>query len=276
MDMADSIKLKDKTATTPAPAPVAPAVPVAVVPTVVGPPRLPELEDSAVYRTAYANVVRLKLEIARLEGARDNFETLRAEALAERKNEVAKVLAGASASQVRRESTALDADIFRVTQDLRLTRQALAVAERELPHAEATAKHEACAPLAPHFRRVLRTAAVAHLSSVKAVAELDKINDHLGERGMRGYGGLDSPSGLRVRGGDPFTDDQSETAGMIRELLDIGILDVKADAELLSGLAVRPPAVVFVGPPPKPPKSKEPSSFAKALRSLGVGFGNEW
>jgi hypothetical protein len=247
----------------PAPAPV--AAPVAV-------PPLPELADAPEYVRACENRDRLAAEFARLDGMVNDVRARINEARTDRQGAVNRVLAGANAKDVR--PTSSEQDEINLSRDRRVVHEALDIAKKEVVAVAGRVKHEVAAPFAPYFRAKVRLAALAFLAHARAMAELDDIRDELGARSLLGYGGCvcDLP---RFAGGNP-ADKDSQSASIIRGLIEAGALDEAKDAALLAGLAIAPPRPVYVEPAPKPEKKKEPTSFAKALRSLGVSFGDSW
>jgi hypothetical protein len=255
------------TTATAKPAPVTPTA------TPASAPPIPRLHDSAKYREGLANLNRLRLEVLRLEKIRDEVEAGRLQAARSQASEVEEVLRGRSAADVRRSATLDDQKYSLLVKDLRLSRLAVEAAEREMVYIERDVKAEAAAPFAPHLRAKTRTAALAWLAYIRAAGELDRLTEDLGA--LHGHGGCDRNALPRLALGDPTRLD-CHSATIIRELIAAGILDEREDAELLRGLAVAPKPRPYTPPPPPAPKKKEPGSFAKALRRLGVSMGSDW
>lgn len=261
--MADDSKIRVKPRTdSPAAAP-APAV---------APVKLPELDDAPAYREAVANLNRLKHEERDIERRLGDARAACEAARADQHGAVAAVLAGAKPGEVRRDTRQNDAAIEAVYADLKLTRRAILLAEKEVVECGSRVKEQVVAPLAASYKAALRKTALAWLSYAGEAAKLDEVNEHLKQRGMYGYAGCESPL-PDFRGGD-IRDEQSATALAIRDLLAAGVLDRVTDADVLAGFAVAPPRQVFTEPAPKT-NEKKPGKLARALRAVNEAFAHD-
>lgn len=273
--MADESRIKAKPVIGSAAAPVAAPASVASVSTAAPPVKWPEMSDSPLYRANHANLNRLKAEASRLEMLRQSYDALRTEHAKAQRSNVEEVLRGKTASQVRRDAPFVEADYLKIYEDLKLTRRAIEVAEKELLQIQGQAKEEACRPFAPAYRAKVRAAALAYIAAARAMGELDEINEHLANRELRDRGGLNSPLPAFPGGLPSYV--HSDFAVVVRQLIDLGIVDEVKDAALLAGLAIAPKPVPYVEPAPKPPKEKpkKESALHRILRHAGA-LGDGW
>lgn len=233
--------------------------------------RVPRIDDSAKYRAALANLERLQHDLARLEAARDDAQKRRALILAEQQDVSRAVLAGRSPGDVRREMVLVEADHRKLGEDIRVVRGAIELAKKELAAAENLARSEVAARFAPAYRARLRAAAVAFLEYARIADDFRKLNQDIQAGGLYGYSGLDSPLPLFQPG--PIESPDSHCARIVRDLIEQGVIDAKADADLLRGFAVAPKFVPYEPPAPKPAAPKKPlreTYYGKLLRGAGL------
>jgi hypothetical protein len=198
---------------------------------------LPRVVDDARFVAAAAARDRLAGEVARLEDELSNLQAVAAEQRQQRAATARRLVAGESLAAVRAGSQ--DGALLRIATDLRNARAALALAEAELTRATTVVAADLARQFFPRYREAVRRLAAAWLAFVReshALAELDVQLDAL-----HGRGGCECPV-PRANTGDPATLD-SVSSVVLRQLLDGGFLDPRADAEMLRGLAVRPKAL---------------------------------
>jgi hypothetical protein len=235
-------------------------------------PAVPDYTASPRYRAALENLTRLQLEEQRLDRILQSQLTLREEALKAKKSPVEQLLAGKTATEVRHQAHENDFAIKLIQRDLKLTREGVEAASRELTRVRSSARHEVVASspdFLKHYRVVARRAALAWVAAIRAQGEMDRLNDELFSRELRGIGGLDYPL-APVPTGDPFSA-QSHSATLLRALIEAELLDEVEDRELLAGLAVAPKPKPFVPEaPPKPKPKPKYGGLAKVLVAVGA------
>lgn len=123
-----------------------------------------------------------------------------------------------------------------ITTDLKNARAGLALAEDMLRRATNEAAADLAREFAPTYRQAARRAVAAWVAFVRESHALAELDVQLGP--LHGRGGCECPV-PRSGNGDPASQD-AHSAVVLRQLVDAGLLDARADADLLRGLAVRP------------------------------------
>jgi hypothetical protein len=199
-------------------------------------PSIPRVADHPKYVAAAGTRDRLAGEVARLEREQSDLQARAAEQREQRAKTARRLVAGEPLAAVRERPQ--DAAILRVSIDLRNARAGLALADEELARTATAVAADLGKEFFPHYREQVRRHAAAWLAFVKeshSLADLDVQLDAL-----HGRGGCENPV-PRAGAGDPASQD-SVSAVVLRQLLDGGFLDARADAEHLRGFAVRPPS----------------------------------
>lgn len=252
------------------PTPKTTAAKVASVPPV--PPAIPRPEDFPDVKAKAENLARIVAECDRLKARiKDN----RGEQIAEQqagKDRAAAILRGEKVDAIR----PLLEQHGALVRLLRDTETARRMAEGELAEARGKARIAAAGPLREYERQVVRAAAVQLILAAKAMQAMQRFHDQLLSADLLSL--FPRPLPEQLPWGTP--DDPTSWLNMVLgELVVAGHLDLKADAELLSGckpIVPKPPA------PPEPIKPREPkkvSALAKSLKKLGfagIPNGDYW
>ncbi len=241
-------------------APAAPAADQFVIPDVFSHPKV---------LAARENLGRLAGERDRLDRELGDLHTQLAESKLSQEEAARRIVAGATFASVRQSPA--DGYIARLTADLRVARQAVDIAQADLKAAEDEAATELARQFAPAWRAKVREATLVWLEWVRASHEMETLASDLGPIYSRA--GCEYPL-PRLRNGDPASID-STSYSVVRDLIEMGALDERADADLLAdfAFATKPRPYVPPVPPPKKQPTEEGRKFSKMLRSLGVTFG---
>ncbi|MFO0799190.1 MAG: hypothetical protein U0804_17110 [Gemmataceae bacterium] len=195
---------------------------------------IPRIEDHPRYAKAPEARNRLAGEVVRLESELSNIRAVAAEQRRQNDQVAQRLVAGEPLAAVR--AAPQDGALERITADLRNARAGLALAEEQLTRTATVAAAELAREFSPHYRQVARRAVTAWLAFIRESHALAELDMQLGP--LHGRAGCECPV-PRSGNGDPAVQD-AHSADVIRQLLDAGTLDARADADLIRGLAVRP------------------------------------
>jgi hypothetical protein len=228
--------------------------------------KIPTLDAVPEYAAAVANFNRLKLEVERLEKARQDLHSIAAADRADKDNAARRVLAGENPADVRRRP--LESEFAKIEQDLKLARRAVELASEDVRRVAVVAKKDLMTAYFPAYREKVRAAALSLVATAKAMTELDTVNRALDSEGLYGHGGCASALPAFTLG-DP-ADETSWLSDILGQLIAAGHLDAKGDASALAGCRPRIPAPPRPTPPAVPAKSKR--TWRDTMKGLGFAM----